>query len=112
MDDTAEWSKFEVADWLAKEQAENLMEEIGDELAIIDAVEEDTFIEELRQSISSEESTYEAEVGEEPDADFEETDVTMGETKVIEADVVAVLEKTEIVQEEPETEELQDEDIE
>lgn len=112
LDDTAEWSKFEVEDRLAKEQAENLMEEIGDELAIIDAVEEDTFIEELRQSISSEESTYEAEVGEEPDADFEETDVAMGETKVIEADVVAVLEKTEIVQEEPETEELQDEDIE
>ena len=120
LDDTAEWSKFEVAEELAKKQAENLMEEIGDELAIIDAVEEDTFIDELRQGIVSEESTYETEISEAADVVLEEaevireeTDVALEETKVIGADVVAFLKETEELQEdEIEPEYLQDEDIE
>ena len=120
LDDTAEWSKLEVATQLAKQQAENLMEEIGDELAIIDAVEEDTFIEELRQGIVSEESTYETEISEAADVVLEEaevireeTDVALEETKVIGADVVAFLKETEELQEdEIEPEYLQDEDIE
>ena len=119
LDDTTEWSKFEVAEELAKQQAENLMEEIGDELAIIDAVEEDTFIEELRQSIVSEESTYETEVSEAADVDLEEAEVVreeaevaLEETKVIGPDVVTALEEAEIMREEAESEELQDEDIE
>lgn len=120
LDDTTEWSKFEVAEELAKQQAENLMEEIGDELAIIDAVEEDTFIEELRQNMASEESTY--HVGA-----VEGVDVNLEETKVIGEDVVAVLEDAakiqavtdmaseevvELQEEELEPEYLQDEDIE
>ena len=120
LDDTAEWSKLDVAAQLAKQQAENLMEEIGDELAIIDAVEEDTFIEELRQGIVSEESTYETEISEAADVVLEEaevireeTDVALEETKVIGADVVVVLKETEELQEdEIEPEYLQDEDIE
>ena len=107
LDDTAEWSKFEVADQLARQQAENLMEEIGDELAIIDAVEEDTFIEELRQNIALKESTYETS-----EEISEDTYVIPEETKVIRPELVAALEENEIVQEEAETEELQDEDIE
>jgi len=47
LDETAGWSKLEVAEELAKQKAANIMEEIGDELAIIDAVEEDTVIEDL-----------------------------------------------------------------
>ena len=51
LDNTAGWSKLDIAEELAKQQAVNLMEEIGDGLAIIDAVEEDTLIEELRANI-------------------------------------------------------------
>ena len=46
LDETAGWSKLEVAEELAKRKVESMMEEIGDELAIIDAVEEDIAIEE------------------------------------------------------------------
>lgn len=49
LDETAEWSKLEVAAEAAKQQAVNLMEEIGDELAILDVVEEDVKIEELAE---------------------------------------------------------------
>lgn len=45
LDETSEWSKLDVAEELAKKRAVSLMEEIGDELAIIDVVEEDTYIE-------------------------------------------------------------------
>ena len=47
LDETAGWSKLEIAEELAKRQAENLMEELGDELAILDVVEDDIEIEEL-----------------------------------------------------------------
>ena len=50
LDETAGWSKLEVAEELAKKQAENLMEEIGDELAIIDVVEDDIEIEKLEET--------------------------------------------------------------
>ena len=50
LDETAGWSKLEVAEELAKRQAENLMEEIGDELAIIDVVEDDVEIEKLEET--------------------------------------------------------------
>ena len=48
LDETAGWTKLEVAEELAKERAAMMMEEIGDELAIIDVVEEDVEIEELK----------------------------------------------------------------
>ena len=48
LDETAGWSKLEVAEELAKKRAALMMEEIGDELAIIDVVEEDVEIEELK----------------------------------------------------------------
>lgn len=50
LDETAGWSKLEVAEELAKKQAENLMEEIGDGLAIIDVVEDDIEIEKLEET--------------------------------------------------------------
>ena len=40
LDETAGWSKLEVAEALQKQKAEEWIEEIGDELAIIDVVEE------------------------------------------------------------------------
>lgn len=50
LDETAGWSKLEVAEELAKKQAEKLMEEIGDGLAIIDVVEDDIEIEKLEET--------------------------------------------------------------
>ena len=58
LDETAGWSKLEVAEELAKQQAANLMEEIGDELAIIDVVEEDVEIEELKPRKAEKKDTY------------------------------------------------------
>ena len=51
LDETSGWSKLEVAEELAKQQAANLMEEIGDELAIIDVVEDDIEIEKLAETL-------------------------------------------------------------
>ena len=51
LDETSGWSKLEIAEELAKKQAENLMEEIGDELAIIDVVEDDVEIEKLAETV-------------------------------------------------------------
>ena len=51
LDETSGGSKLEVAEELAKKQAENLMEEIGDELAIIDVVEDDVEIEKLEETV-------------------------------------------------------------
>ena len=51
LEDTTGWTRLALAEELAKHQAANLMEEIGDELAVIDAMEEDTLIEELRKNI-------------------------------------------------------------
>ena len=48
LDETAGWSKLDVAEELAKKRATRLMEEISDELAIIDVVEDDVEIEELK----------------------------------------------------------------
>ena len=50
LDETSGWSKLEIAEELAKQQAENMMEEIGDELAIIDVVEEDLEFEKLGET--------------------------------------------------------------
>lgn len=51
LDETAGWSKLEIAEELAKQQATNLMEEIGDELAIIDVVEDDIEIDKLAETL-------------------------------------------------------------
>ena len=51
LDETSGWSKLEVAEELARQQAANLMEEIGDELAIIDVVEDDIEIEKLAETL-------------------------------------------------------------
>ena len=58
LDETAGWSKLDVAEEMAKQQAASLMEEIGDELAIIDVVEEDVEIEELKPQKIEKKSTY------------------------------------------------------
>ena len=60
LDETAGWSKLDIAEELAKQQAVNLMEEIGDELAIIDAVEEDVVVEELKPREKEKRSTHAA----------------------------------------------------
>ena len=51
LDETSGWSKLEIAEELAKQQATNLMEEIGDELAIIDVVEDDVEIDKLAETV-------------------------------------------------------------
>ena len=48
LDETAEWSKLDVAEEMAKKQAAGMMAEIGEELAAMDAVEEEIEIKELR----------------------------------------------------------------
>ena len=50
LDETTGWSKLAIAEELAKQQAANLMEEIGDELAIIDVVEDDVEIDEVAKT--------------------------------------------------------------
>ena len=48
LDETAEWSKLDVAAEMAKKQAAGMMAEIGEELAAMDAVEEEIEIKEFR----------------------------------------------------------------
>lgn len=99
LDETAGWSKLDVAEELAKQQAANMMEEIGDELAIIDVVEEDIEIEELKPPKREKASTYTAAKAEVPVRTIQE---------LSEED----LEVEELSDEDIEIEELQDDDIE
>ena len=59
LDETAEWSRLDVAAEMAKKQAAVMMAEIGEELAAMDAVEEEMEIKELR-SKTKKKDTYEA----------------------------------------------------
>lgn len=99
LDETAGWSKLDVAEEMAKQQAADLMEEIGDELAIIDVVEEDVEIEELKPLKTERASTYVAAKTEVP---------VRGVQELSEVD----LEVEELADEDIEMEELQDDDIE
>ena len=99
LDETAGWSKLEVAEELARQQAANLIEEIGDELAIIDAVEEDTAIEDLGMTAPIAVGTYAASKRAMPKEDLEELQE-------------AELEIEELQDDDIEIEHLQDEDVE
>ncbi|MBR5596918.1 MAG: Ig-like domain-containing protein [Lachnospiraceae bacterium] len=82
LDDTAEWSRLDIAEELAKQQAENLMEEIGDELAIIDVVEDDVVIKKPEHndedieylSSDDEDMEYIVEADEEDDIEYMSAD--------------------------------------
>ena len=99
LDETAGWSKLEVAEELARQQAANLIEEIGDELAIIDAVEEDTAIEDLGMTAPIAVGTYAASKRAMPKEDLEELQE-------------AELEIEELQDDDIEIEHLQDDDVE
>ena len=99
LDETAGWSKLEVAEELAKQQAANMMEEIGDGLAIIDAVEEDTVIEDLGMTAPVTVGAYAASEKVMPIRALEE----IGE---------AELEMEELQDDDIEIEHLQDDDVE
>ena len=92
LDETAGWSKLDVAEELAKQQAAELMEELGDELAMMDSEEDEVEIESLKLQKSEKKSTY---VG-----------TTVSET------VTQLLPEEVEIDEEPELEQLQDDDIE
>lgn len=94
LDETAGWSKLEVAEALAKKRAASLMEELGDELAIIDVLEEDVEIEELEPQIRK-------------NAVYEGKKDTYSEGRKI-----VLQEFPEEMLDDEEMEELQDEDIE
>lgn len=100
LDETAGWSKLEVAEELAKKRAALMMEEIGDELAIIDVVEEDVEIEELKPRIRK-------------SVESKEQKTRIKENTYIEPKKVVLQElPDEMLDEDIEMEELQDEDIE
>ena len=99
LDETAGWSKLDVAEELAKRQAEEFMEELGDELAIIDVVEEDIEMEELKPQQAPKKSTYTAaKVPEKVLQELSEEDLESGEDAEEELEV--------------DMERLEDEDIE
>ena len=100
LDETAGWSKLDVAEELAKKRVAGLMEEIGDELAIIDVVEEDVEIEELKPQVRKRVEPEEKKVQEKTD--------TYAETKKVMLQELP----EEMLDEEEEMEELQDDDIE
>ena len=109
LDETAGWSKLDVAEELAKQQATNLLEEIGDELAIIDAVEEDVEIEELTPRKTEAASTYVAAKAEMPARmiqEFSEEELELEELS--DAD----LEIEQLQDDDLEIEHLQDDDLE
>lgn len=109
LDETAGWSKLDVAEELAKQQATNLLEEIGDELAIIDAVEEDVEIEELPPRKTEAASTYAAAKVEMPakmTQEFSEEELELEELS--DAD----LEIEQLQDDDLEIEHLQDDDLE
>ena len=56
LDETAGWSKLEVADRLAKQQAKEMLEEIGEELAEVDSEAEEVVLEYLGESPAEKES--------------------------------------------------------
>lgn len=91
LDETAGWSKLDVAEEMAKQKAANLMEEIGDELAILDVVEEDIKIEELRLRKRQETDTYKTvskhvpgrELQELTEIDLEEEELSEDELEIV-----------------------------
>ena len=99
LDETAGWSKLEVAEELARQQAANLIEEIGDELAIIDAVEEDTVIEDLGMTAPIAVGNYAASKKVMPASELEELDDAEPEIEEFQDDDIEI-------------EHLQDEDVE
>ena len=99
LDETAGWSKLDVAEEMAKQQAANMIEEIGDELAIIDVVEEDVEIEELKPRKPEKASTYAAAKAEVP-------------VRTIQEFSEEELEVEDLSDDDIEVEHLQDDDIE
>ena len=103
LDETAGWSKLDVAEEMAKQKAANLMEEIGDELAILDVVEEDIRIEELKLQIKQETDTYKAMDKNMPVRELQE---------LSEIDLEEELLEEELLEDDLEIIQLQDDDIE
>ncbi len=113
LDETAGWSKLEVADELVKQQAAELMEEIGDELAIIDVVEEDIEIQELKPREVKTKNTYKTSANKEPVRELEELSEEELELDELSEDEIEFERiQKEIKEEDIEIEELQDDDIE
>ena len=109
LDETAGWSKLDVAEELAKQQATNLLEEIGDELAIIDAVEEDVEIEELDSRKTEAAITYAAAKAEMPARMIQElSEEELELEELSDAD----LEIEQLQDDDLEIEHLQDDDLE
>ena len=103
LDETAGWSKLDVAEEIARQKAASLMEEIGDELAILDVVEEDIRIEELKPQIKQEADTYKAI----------DKNMPVGELQELsEIDLEEELLEEELLEDDLEIIQLQDDDIE
>ena len=114
LDETAGWSKLEVADELVKQQAAQLMEEIGDELAIIDVVEEDVEIQELKPHKVKNESTYKTSVNKEFAQELQELSEEELELEELSEDEIEFekIQEEQLEDEDIEIETLQDDDIE
>ncbi len=100
LDETAGWSKLEIAEELAKKRAETMMEEIGDELAIMDVVEEDIKIEELKPRVKKGTGIEETKPQVKKDTYTENKRVVLQQLS------------EEVLDDDMEMEELRDEDIE
>ena len=91
LDETAGWSKLDVAEEMIKQKAANLMEEIGDELAILDVVEEDVKIEELKPREAQGTDTYKSaskpapvrKIQELTEIDLEEEELSEDELEIV-----------------------------
>ena len=91
LDETAGWSKLDVAEEMAKQRVSDLMEEIGDELAILDVVEEDIKIEELKPRKVQQADTYKKteqyvpsrEMQELTEIDLEEEELSDDELEIV-----------------------------